>query len=86
MFNDGRYYHVKPTGRGGVAVRMTLPLWRAEFSLLLNDEISDVQTLGMVLDRAGMATGLGTWRPGSPKPGRFGRFVISDMTEVSVDV
>jgi hypothetical protein len=86
MYNDGRYYHVKPTGRGGVAVRLMLPTWQAKYSLLLNDEISDVRTLGMVLDRAGMATGLGTWRPGSPKPGRYGRFVVSNLTEVSIDV
>lgn len=86
MFNDGRFYHCKPTGRGGVAVRMMLPSWQVEYNMLLNDEISDVRTLGMVLDRAGMATGLGTWRPGSPKPGRFGRFVVSDMTEVKADV
>jgi hypothetical protein len=86
MFNDGRYYHVKRNKRGSTAVRMILPSWQAEYSLLLNDEISNLTMLTMVLDRAGMATGLGTWRPGSPVPGRFGRFVVSDMTEVKADV
>jgi hypothetical protein len=86
MFSDGRYYHAKRNKRGTTAVRMILPSWQVEYSLLLNDEISNLTMLTMVLDRAGMATGLGTWRPGSPVPGRFGRFVVSDMTEVKADV
>ena len=85
MFNDGRYYHAKRNKRGTTAVRMILPSWQVEYSLLLNDEISNLTMLTMVLDRAGMATGLGTWRPGSPVPGRFGRFTVSDMTEVKAD-
>lgn len=86
MLADGRFYHVKPTGRGGVAVRLILPSWQAEFSLLLNDEISDPTTLGMVLDRAGMATGLGVWRPGSPKPGPHGRFAVTNLKEIAANV
>lgn len=85
MFRDGRYYHAKRNKRGTTSARMTLPSWQVEYSLILNDEISNLTMLTMVLDRAGMATGLGTWRPGSPVPGRFGRFVVSDMTEVKVD-
>lgn len=85
MFSDKRYYHAKRNKRGGTVVRMTLPDWQVEYHLLLNDEISSIQMLYMVLDRAGMATGLGTWRPGSPVPGRFGRFVVSEIKEVSAD-
>ena len=54
------------------------PHWSADYHLLVNDEIIDPQTRAKILDRAGIAEGLGTWRP------MHGRFQVTTLTEVEM--
>lgn len=78
MYEDPRFVSVAPTGRGVVAVRLRLPQWSATYKLLVNDEIIDPTTLAKIIDRAGIAEGLGTWRPAN------GRFNVTQLDEVEV--
>jgi len=78
MYEDTRFVSVAPTGRGTMAVRVRIPHWLADYHLLVNDEIIDPQTLAKILDRAGIAEGLGTWRP------MHGRFQVTTLTEVEM--
>lgn len=78
MYEDMRFVSAAPTGRGTMAVRVRIPHWSANYFLLVNDEIIDPQTLAKILDRAGIAEGLGTWRP------MHGRFQVTKLTEVEM--
>jgi hypothetical protein len=84
MLQDGRYYSCRPNGRGNMAIRMILPSWVVRFNVLINDEIMGDRDFAKILDRAGVAEGLGAWRPGSPKGGRFGRFQVTELTPVEI--
>lgn len=79
MYEDARYVSIAPTKRGTMAVRVRIPRWSANFKLLVNDEIIDPLTLAKILDRAGIAEGLGTWRP------MHGRFQVIELQEVEFD-
>ena len=78
MYEDPRFVSIAPTGRGTPAVRLRFPTWEVTYQLLLNDEIIDPQTLGKILDRSGIAEGLGTWRPTN------GRFIVTQIKELGV--
>ena len=78
MYEDSRFLSIAPTGRGTMAVRVRIPHWAAKYSMLVNDEIIDPQTLAKILDRAGIAEGLGTWRP------MHGRFQVTHLEEVEI--
>lgn len=78
MYVDSRYVSIAPTGRGTMAVRVRIPHWSANYKLLVNDEIIDPMTLAKILDRAGIAEGLGTWRP------MHGRFQVASLEEVEM--
>lgn len=79
MFEDSRFVSVASTGRGIMAVRLRIPEWQVNYSLLLNDEIMDPTTLEKILHNAGMCEGLGTWRPD------HGRFRLVQLQEVELD-
>lgn len=78
MYEDPRFVSSAPTKRGTMAVRVRIPHWSATYRLLVNDEIIDPMTLAKILDRAGIAEGLGTWRP------FHGRFHVVQMDELEV--
>jgi len=61
-----------------MAVRVRLPQWIATYRMFVNDEIIDPQTLAKILDRAGIAEGIGTWRP------RHGRFRVTQLEELDL--
>ena len=79
MYADSRYASIAPTGRGTMAVRVRIPHWSASYNLLVNDEIIDPMTLAKILDRAGIAEGLGTWRP------MHGRFQVTSLEEMEIN-
>jgi hypothetical protein len=85
MLKDGRFYSCRPNGRGNMAIRVMFPEWSVRFRVLINDEIMGERDFVKILDRAGVAEGLGAWRPGSPKGGRFGRFSVTDFTPLSFE-
>lgn len=78
MYEDSRFVSIAPTGRGTMAVRLRIMQWEATYGLLVNDEIIDPQTLAKILDRSGIAEGLGTWRPAN------GRFFVTQLEEVEM--
>lgn len=63
-------------GSKHVRCRPLIPVgWTAEFSMSVDDEIIDKNTLKQLFHIAGTRKGIGDWRPGSPKsPGKHGRF------------
>jgi hypothetical protein len=85
MLKEGRFYSCRPNGRGNMAIRLCFPQWSARYRVLINDEIMGDRDFAKILDRAGVAEGLGAWRPGSPKGGRFGRFQVTALTPLELD-
>ena len=79
MYVDSRYVSSARTKRGTTAVRVKIPHWSVTYRLLVNDEIIEPTMLAKILDRAGIAEGLGTWRP------FHGRFKVSQMDEMEMD-
>jgi len=79
MYENSRFVSVAHTVRGVMAVRLRIPEWRVHYSLLLNDEIMDPEALEKILKHAGMAEGLGTWRPS------HGRFQLVELQEVEIE-
>lgn len=63
------------TGRGVWVNRLFIPDWSLQFELMLDDEIMGTDQLRRIMNMAGKAEGLGTWRP------RYGRFEVTDITE-----
>ena len=62
MYADPRFVSIARTGRGTMAVRVRIPDWQASYQLLVNDEIIDPGMLAKIIDRAGIAEGLGNIR------------------------
>ena len=79
MYEDKRFVSNARTKRGTIAVRVRVPQWSASYSMLVNDEIIDPMTLAKIIDRAGIAEGLGDWRP------MHGRFQVTSLEEVEVN-
>lgn len=79
MYEDKRFVSSARTKRGTIAVRVRVPQWSASYSMLVNDEIIDPMTLAKIIDRAGIAEGLGDWRP------MHGRFQVTSLEEVEVN-
>lgn len=79
MYEDERFVSRARTKRGTIAIRVRIPQWSVSYSMLVNDEIIDPMTLAKILDRAGIAEGLGTWRP------MHGRFQVTSFEEVEIN-
>lgn len=54
--------------------------WRVPFSVRVLDDLVRAEELHLAVQTAGERVGLGGFRPGSPRGGEFGRFVIVDWT------
>jgi hypothetical protein len=64
---------------GTSKVMRTRPIfneWSATFTLCMDSEVVDLPTVRQSLEAAGRLVGVGDWRPGAPKGGSYGRFVI----------
>lgn len=79
MYENSRFVSIAHTVRGVMAARVRIPEWQVKYSLLLNDQIMDPETLEKILKHAGMAEGLGTWRP------QHGRFQLLELNEMELD-
>jgi hypothetical protein len=51
--------------------------WHAEFTVCLDSEVVDLDIVRQSLEAAGRLVGVGDWRPGAPKGGSFGRFIVA---------
>jgi len=60
--------------------RVCLPAgWCVKFRIKVYDKIINKKTLEELLIKAGDKEGLMEWRPGSPKPGKFGQFELENF-------
>jgi hypothetical protein len=50
--------------------------WKISFTVLLDPGVVDPEDLEVWLAAAGRLVGIGDWRPGAPKGGNYGRFVV----------
>jgi hypothetical protein len=50
--------------------------WSATFSVCIDTEVVDLPTVKQSLEAAGRLVGIGDWRPGAPKGGSYGRFLV----------
>lgn len=65
---------------GTSKVMRTRPIfneWSASFSICMDSEVVDLPTVKQSLEAAGRLVGVGDWRPGAPKGGSYGRFVLA---------
>jgi hypothetical protein len=67
-----KYQLASFTKRGVWVNRILFPSWQATFQLTLDDEILEIDQLRRIINMAGKAEAIGTWRP------RYGRFVVAD--------
>jgi len=60
-----------------IRARTQIPAgWEIFFGLQVFHPRLERKRLREILDKAGQEEGLGDWRPGAPKPGRFGQFEV----------
>jgi hypothetical protein len=62
-----------------VACRPIFHNWKINFELEFEKDTWDANEIKTVLQTLSTRIGMGVWRPGSPKPGSFGKFLIESM-------
>jgi hypothetical protein len=55
--------------------------WAAELPISYESDLVDADTVTQIVAASGRFIGIGDWRPSSPKPGKYGRFVVIGMSE-----
>ncbi len=85
LWADDKFVHtvgVKVTTSRVMRTRPLFRNWRVSFTITIEDGATvnpgDVER---ALTTAGRMVGLGDWRPGSPRGGRHGRFVLDSFEE-----
>ncbi len=75
-----QFVDTRRAGVNGSGVMRTRPRfkdWRLAFTIAIEDDASvNVEDVERALKIAGRVEGVGDFRPGSPKGGRFGRFFV----------
>lgn len=62
-------------------VRAAIPIgWTIKVNLSIINPLINHNILKGLIEKAGYEVGLMDWRPGSPKPGKFGQFQIKEIT------
>lgn len=59
------------------------PGWNMEFSITIINPILKPDVVEALAERAGYEAGLCDWRPGAPKPGKFGQFELVSFDVIS---
>ncbi len=87
LWADDRFVSVVGVKVGPSRVMRTRPMfkqWKLAFTVTIEDEASiNVADVERALTVAGRVIGIGDWRPGSPKGGRYGRFQVESFEEVA---
>lgn len=60
-----------------VRCRPVFPVWSIRFSVMVDTTVLEIDQVRQCLDSAGKLVGIGDWRPGAPRGGSFGRFVVA---------
>lgn len=90
LTTEDRFRFRKSVSVGAAKVMRTRPIiptgWTAEFDILLDPDLMDVDQLFDICNIAGLRIGLGDWRPGAPRvPGRFGQFELIEFNGKKVE-
>jgi hypothetical protein len=72
VINRNRVRNVRPAFPTG---------WTCDIRISYLPDIIDADSIHNIFEIAGMEVGLGDWRPSSPKPGPFGRFLVTKFAE-----
>lgn len=59
-----------------IRTRPIFPTWSATVSVQIDESVLEVAQVQQSLDAAGKLVGIGDWRPGAPRGGNYGRFVV----------
>lgn len=62
-----------------VACRPIFNSWKIDFDLEFERDTWDANEIKTVLQTFSSRIGMGVWRPSSPKPGSYGKFIIESM-------
>lgn len=86
LWKDEKFVFTKGVKNQQNRVMRTRPIfrnWKIEFTITIDDDASvNVEDVQRALDIGGRKVGLGDWRPGSPKGGRYGRFFVDSFQEI----
>jgi hypothetical protein len=77
---DDRFLHRCAVRVGTAKIMRTRPIlpdWSACFSVCVDVSVCDVELVKQSLENAGRLVGIGDWRPGAPRGGSYGRFVVA---------
>jgi hypothetical protein len=68
------------------SVRPYLPKgWKAEIVISFLPTVIEGSTIAEIFRVAGLEVGIGDWRPSAPKPGPFGRFLVTSIDGEEVE-
>jgi hypothetical protein len=65
------------SGKRVTRTRPTFTEWSAEFTVSVEPDVLNPETVKEIIAAAGKFVGLGDWRPGAPRSGPFGRFTVT---------
>jgi hypothetical protein len=86
LWNDERFVHTVAAKVQAARVMRTRPLfrgWKATFTITIEDDATiNPEDVERALCVAGRVVGLGDWRPGSPRGGRYGRFSVDKFEQI----
>lgn len=86
LWADDKFVFTKAVKVQTSRVMRTRPLfrnWKTSFTLTIEDDSAvDSADVEAALTTAGRMVGLGDWRPGSPRGGRYGRFSVDVFQEI----
>jgi len=79
LFESGEFTDMRPVKvqtSTTVRCRPIFRAWGITFTVAFQPDVINREEIVDIVERAGMMTGLGDYRPGSPKGGQFGRFEV----------
>ena len=80
IFGDQNYTSRFPVKVGAAKVIRTRPIfpenWSISFDVTVDTEVMEIDAVRDSLEIAGKIIGVGDWRPGAPRGGSFGRFIV----------
>lgn len=81
LVKDERFHYRCPVKVAAARVMRTRPRfdsWGITFSVAIDPGVAEVDDVKRWLIAAGRFVGIGDWRPGAPRGGNFGRFVVTE--------
>jgi hypothetical protein len=79
LSKDQRHHHrcaVKVGTAKVMRTRPVFPVWSVAFSVSIDTSVIEPTDVITAVSNAGKLVGIGDWRPGAPRGGSYGRFVV----------